>query len=221
MAEVKVSELPLEELPSLSHMLHVVKGGTSTKISIDQISNMIISLITDGAPETLDTLNEIAAALSDDEDFAGTVVTALAGKQPLAAILSALAGLTGANGSIPMFTGADSFATMPLIGTCSQVGGVPTGAMFEMGSNSNGYYLRTANGFQICWYAYRSDTVLWTFPAAFSVAPSVTATANATGARLMIASGVTATKTNISSYTVAGSLVNDVNNDVQAIGKWF
>ncbi len=37
-----------------------------------------------GAPAALDTLNELAAALGDDADFAGTVTTALAAKAPLA-----------------------------------------------------------------------------------------------------------------------------------------
>jgi hypothetical protein len=40
-----------------------------------QIANLVAS-----APATLDTLNEIAASLNDDADFAGTMTTALAGK---------------------------------------------------------------------------------------------------------------------------------------------
>ena len=40
-----------------------------------QIANLVAS-----APATLDTLNEIAASLNDDDDFAGTMTTALAGK---------------------------------------------------------------------------------------------------------------------------------------------
>ena len=45
----------------------------------DSASN-IISTITDSAPATLDTLNELAAALGDDANFAGTVTTSLAAK---------------------------------------------------------------------------------------------------------------------------------------------
>jgi len=40
-----------------------------------QVGNLI-----DSAPAALDTLNELAAALGDDSDFAGTVTTSLAGK---------------------------------------------------------------------------------------------------------------------------------------------
>lgn len=43
------------------------------------ISNAIAGLV-DTAPATLDTLNELAAALGDDENFATTVTTALSGK---------------------------------------------------------------------------------------------------------------------------------------------
>ncbi len=42
----------------------------------DAINNLV-----DGAPALLDTLNEIAAAINDDENYATTMTTALAGKQ--------------------------------------------------------------------------------------------------------------------------------------------
>jgi hypothetical protein len=42
----------------------------------DQISDLV-----DSAPQALDTLNELAAALGDDANFASTVTTALSGKQ--------------------------------------------------------------------------------------------------------------------------------------------
>jgi hypothetical protein len=44
----------------------------------------IISTITDSAPTTLDTLNELAAALGDDPNFATTVTNSIATKLPLA-----------------------------------------------------------------------------------------------------------------------------------------
>ena len=39
-----------------------------------------VQLVVDAAPAALDTLNELAASLNDDADFAGTMTTALAGK---------------------------------------------------------------------------------------------------------------------------------------------
>jgi hypothetical protein len=37
-----------------------------------------------------------------------------------------------------------------ILGTASQSGGVPTGALIEVGSNGNGFYARYAGNFQIC-----------------------------------------------------------------------
>ena len=45
----------------------------------------IVAAITDSAPATLDTLNELAAALGDDANFATTTTNSLAAKAPLAA----------------------------------------------------------------------------------------------------------------------------------------
>lgn len=56
-------------------------GDTSTLINYVTLAAQ--SAIVDGAPGVLDTLNEIAAALGDDENFATTVTNALAGKLSL------------------------------------------------------------------------------------------------------------------------------------------
>lgn len=48
--------------------------------SISAQTTNIISQITDSAPETLDTLNELAAALGDDPNFATTITNQIAGK---------------------------------------------------------------------------------------------------------------------------------------------
>lgn len=44
----------------------------------------IVAAITDSAPSTLDTLNELAAALGDDANFSTTVTNNIATKMPLA-----------------------------------------------------------------------------------------------------------------------------------------
>lgn len=43
------------------------------------VDNVVANLV-DSAPSTLDTLNELAAALSDDPDFATTITNSIAGK---------------------------------------------------------------------------------------------------------------------------------------------
>ena len=60
-------------------------------VSDEEVAAAVAALVA-GAPGALDTLNELAAALGDDADFAATVVAALAGKQPLDADLTTLAG---------------------------------------------------------------------------------------------------------------------------------
>lgn len=59
-----------------------------------------VQLIVDAAPAALDTLNELAAAIGDDANFAGTVTSALAGKQPLDSDLTAIAALSPADGAL-------------------------------------------------------------------------------------------------------------------------
>jgi|GEM_PF-3658835 hypothetical protein len=44
-----------------------------------------------------------------------------------------------------------------ILGTVSQSGGVPTGAVIERGSNANGEYVRFADGTQICWKTVQLD----------------------------------------------------------------
>ncbi len=63
---------------------------------------------------------------------------------------SALLALTGANGNIPVMTGVGTVASRPIVGTVSQAGGVPTGAIIERGSNANGEYVKYADGTLIC-----------------------------------------------------------------------
>jgi hypothetical protein len=60
-----------------------------------------VAAVVDAAPGTLDTLNELAAALGDDANFASTVTNALAAKAPLAS---------------PTFTGTVGGITKAMVG---------------------------------------------------------------------------------------------------------
>jgi hypothetical protein len=46
---------------------------------------------------------------------------------------------------------AQAFRRGNILGTVSQSGGVPTGAIIERGSNANGEFVRFADGTQMCW----------------------------------------------------------------------
>jgi len=62
-----------------------VKGTALTHVELDgnftDLDTKITNLI-DSAPGALDTLNELAAALGDDANYAATITTSLAGKEP-------------------------------------------------------------------------------------------------------------------------------------------
>lgn len=138
-----------------------------------------------------------------------------------------------------------------ILGTVSQTGGTPTGALIETGSNSNGRYARFADGTQICWGALQLDMAIvsrcsgtWTFPAAFvdaayrvsseykpnNGADAVTTVFSdaAPTAREILApahGGKTTTTVAIAGNTITGATDFDAGDhlyvDVIAIGRWF
>ncbi|EJK8472909.1 phage tail protein [Salmonella enterica] len=68
-------------------------AGNSTKqIANTEFVASSIAAMVDSAPAALDTLNELAAALGNDPNFATTMINALAGKQPLDNTLANLSG---------------------------------------------------------------------------------------------------------------------------------
>lgn len=73
------------------------------------VDNAIAALIA-SAPGVLDTLDEIAAAMGDDPNFAATMTTALAGKQPLATALTNIAVLVTAADKLIYTTALDTYA---------------------------------------------------------------------------------------------------------------
>ena len=66
-------------------------GTNTTQVATTAFVAAAISALSDSAPSTLDTLNELAAALGDDANFAATTATALGLKMVKTANLSDLA----------------------------------------------------------------------------------------------------------------------------------
>ncbi|ECJ5559054.1 phage tail protein [Salmonella enterica] len=67
-------------------------GNNSTQIANTAFVQAAIAALVASSPAALDTLNELAAALGNDPNFATTVMNALAGKQPLDTTLTNLSG---------------------------------------------------------------------------------------------------------------------------------
>ncbi len=94
------------------------QGTNNTQIASTAFVMAAIAALVDSSPDALNTLNELAAALGNDPNFATTMTNALAGKQPKDATLTALAGLATAADRFPYFTENDvaSLATLTEVG---------------------------------------------------------------------------------------------------------
>ena len=94
------------------------QGTNNTQIASTAFVMAAIAALVDSSPDALNTLNELAAALGNDPNFATTMTNALAGKQPKDATLTALAGLATSADKFPYFTGNDvaSLATLTKVG---------------------------------------------------------------------------------------------------------
>ena len=100
-----------------------VETGASyaTTSFVTSAVNAAVAGLLDSAPAALDTLNELAAALGDDADFAGTVTTSLAAKANTADL--ATVATTGAYSDL---TGTPTLATVATTGAYSDLTGTPT-----------------------------------------------------------------------------------------------
>jgi hypothetical protein len=78
-----IGEVGVETSPTASDVKFKVGNGQATwenlpyflnSASIDQAVSVAVATLVDSAPSTLDTLNELAAALGDDPEFATTIL---------------------------------------------------------------------------------------------------------------------------------------------------
>lgn len=102
---------------------------------------------------------------------------------PASATDGNVATFDGATGKLIKDAGTPSTSLLlrpDIVGTVSQSGGVPTGAIVERGSNANGEYVRWADGTQICTGSYSYSDITTPFGSFFATAGVITITPPAT-----------------------------------------
>lgn len=123
-----------------------------------------------------------------------------------------------------------------VVGTVSESSGIPTGAIVESGTNSNGYYVRWADGTQMCAFAdtdlkstgtsagtlFSGGTTVYTFPAAFAYPPMATASFERVGGTIThVASMRGTTTTTVTLTALSGSSGGTGYLSYIAIGRWY
>ncbi len=157
----------------------------------------------------------------------------------ITALGRAFLALTGTNGNIPVMTGAGTVASRPIVGTVSQSGGVPTGAIVEVGGDITSGYMRLAGGVQICWRTNQTGIPntnvaagsifagtsysLGNFAAAFASIPAVICGGTGSSGGGWIAQEIYHTATSWGSFSArsAGNTGIQVQFFALAIGKYY
>ncbi|EFA8745483.1 MULTISPECIES: phage tail protein [Enterobacteriaceae] len=99
----------------------------NTQIATTAFVKAAVAGLVGSSPEALDTLNELAAALGNDPNFATTITNALAGKQPLDATLTDLSGKS-------------------VSGLLQYLGLGEARYVIQRGANANGAWIRWSDG---------------------------------------------------------------------------
>lgn len=130
---------------------------------------------------------------------------------------------------------AEFFRRSNILGTVSQSGGVPTGAIIERGSNANGEYVRYADGTQECWNEnagslsadqasgsfFRSPELgTWIYPAAFDQSHPVFGSASANNAARWAGWLTSRTQMTFRHYQPTSG-VSLIATETYAIGRWY
>lgn len=147
----------------------------------------------------------------------------------------------GTGGTTPALArsglGLKSAAVADIVGSVSQSGGVPTGAIIEHGSNANGRYTKYADGTMECWAVqiiteavatgfsggYIGSTNPWVFPAPFfGEPPSVNAFGRGTGVfSTTMSNGAGTTSMGFYNYSLLPLTSRIFNISLSAKGRWY
>lgn len=123
-----------------------------------------------------------------------------------------------------------------LVGIITLAAGVPSGAVFQRGSNASGEFIRFADGTQICWHTATANFAVstgpasglyyasygWTYPAQFVGTPVPRGISNSPGAltlELAPTTGTTAASIGIAS--IVSLAARNFTMTLFAIGRWY
>ncbi|EFZ1673881.1 phage tail protein [Shigella flexneri] len=157
-------------------------GNNTTRIATTAFVQAAITALINGAPATLDTLKEIAAAINNDPKFSTTINNALSGKQPLDETLTHLSGKDiagllaylglGEAAKRNVGTGANQIPDMSLFASINTVTAAaqkfPSGLILQCGQLNGAPNVSSTYGMR--------------FPMTFSRVIAVVVTLNVTGA---------------------------------------
>ncbi|EHP1065263.1 tail fiber protein, partial [Escherichia coli] len=100
--------------------------AAGNEIANAEFVRKLLATLVDSSPEALDTLNELAAALGNDPNFATTVTNALAGKQPLNDVLTAVSQITPRKNSLLYYNENGNLTLTDLTGRAKSLLGLGT-----------------------------------------------------------------------------------------------
>ncbi|HDT6121925.1 TPA: prophage tail fiber N-terminal domain-containing protein [Escherichia coli] len=100
--------------------------AAGNEIANAEFVRKLLATLVDSSPEALDTLNELAAALGNDPNFATTVTNALAGKQPLNDVLTAVGQITPRKNSLLYYNESGNLTLTDLTGRAKSLLGLGT-----------------------------------------------------------------------------------------------
>ena len=142
-------------------------GNNTTRIATTAFVQAAITALINGAPATLDTLKEIAAAINNDPKFSTTINNALSGKQPLDETLTHLSGKDVAG--LLAYLGLGEAAKRDVGNGQNQI---PDMSAWECGGDTTTGWRRSPDGYIEQWGLTEATTneVLINFPIPFPTA---------------------------------------------------